>query len=67
MTEDGEGDAAGKETRAGVDEAGDDGVLDAVVVELVVRPQRRQSSRPDRVGEEDLGGGVDPGLRVGQL
>ena len=67
MSQDGESDTARKETGAGVDEASDDGVLDAVVVELVVGAQGRQCSRPDRVGKEDLGGGIDPCLRVSQL
>ena len=67
MSQDGEGDTSGKETGACVDEASDDGVLDAVVVELVVGSQGGQRSRPDRVGEEDLGGRIDPCLRVGQL
>ena len=47
MTEDGEGDDAGKEAGGGVDEARDDGVLDAVVVELVVGAERGQGARPD--------------------
>ena len=47
MTQDGEGDDAGKEAGGGVDEARDDGVLDAVVVELVVGAERGQGARPD--------------------
>ena len=43
MTQDGEGDDAGKEAGGGVDEARDDGVLDAVVVEFVVGTQGWQS------------------------
>ena len=42
-------------------------LLDAVVVELVVRSQCWKSSCADGVGEEDLSGRVDPGLGVGQL
>ena len=47
MTQDGEGDDAGKEAGGGVDEARDDGVLDAVVVELVIGAERGQGARPD--------------------
>ena len=47
VTQDGEGDDAGKEAGGGVDEARDDGVLDAVVVELVVGAERGQGARPD--------------------
>ena len=47
VTKDGEGDDAGKEAGGGVDEARDDGVLDAVVVELVVGAERGQGTRPD--------------------
>ena len=50
-----------------VHKASDDGVLDAVVVELVVRPQGWEGSGADGVGEEYLGGGVYPALRVVQL
>ena len=42
-------------------------ILDAVVVELVVRPQGGEGSGADGVGEEYLGGGVYPALRVVQL
>ena len=37
-------------------------LLDAVVVELVVGPQGGEGAGPDAVGEEDLGGAVDPRL-----
>ena len=50
-----------------VDKASDDGVLDAVVVELVVRPQCGQGPRSNGVGEEDLSGGVYPALGVPEL
>ena len=50
-----------------VHKASDDGVLDAVVIELVVGPEGRQSSGPDGVGKEDLRGGVYPALGVPQL
>ncbi len=44
-----------------------DDLLDTVVVELVVRSQCWKSSGADGVSKEDLGGRVDPGLRVAQL
>ena len=47
MTQNGEGDDASKEASGGVDEASDDGVLDAVVVELVVGAERGQGTGPD--------------------
>ena len=47
MTQNGEGDDAGKEASGGVDEASDDGVLDAVVMELVVGAERGQGAGPD--------------------
>ena len=50
-----------------VHKASDDGVLDAVVVELVVGAQGGQGPGPDGVGEEDLGGGVYPALGVPEL
>ena len=37
------------------------------MVELVVRPQGGEGSGADGVGEEYLGGGVYPALRVVQL
>ena len=37
------------------------------MVELVVGSQRWKSSCADGVGEEDLGGWVDPSLRIPQL
>ena len=49
MTQDGEGDDAGKEAGGGVDEARDDGVLDAVMVELVVGSECGQGACPDAV------------------
>jgi len=41
-----------------------DGLLVAVVVELVIGSQRRQGSHADTVGEEDLSGPIDPGCAL---
>ena len=49
VTQNGEGDDAGEEAGGGVDEARDDGVRDAVVVELVVGAERGQGAGPDAV------------------
>ncbi len=54
VTEDGKGDYTGKETRARIDKARDDGVLDAIVVELVIGSQCWKRSCSDRIGEENL-------------
>ena len=62
----GEGDDAGDQARHRVDEARDHGVAEAVVLERVVRAERRQGARADRVGEEDLRRAVDPRTRLGQ-
>ena len=52
VTQDGEGDDAGKEAGGGVDEARDDGVLDAVVVELIVGAERGQGACPNAEREQ---------------
>ena len=64
VTEDREGDASGKEASPRVHQAGDNRILDAVVVELVVRAEGGEGPGPDAVGEEDLSSRVDPGLRL---
>ena len=60
MTQNSEHEDPGSEAGKGIDDAGDDGVTIAVVVELVVRPQGWQSSSPNTVGEEYLGGSIYP-------
>ncbi len=42
-------------------------LLDAIVVELVVRSQCRKSSGSDGVSEEDLSRRIDPGLGIKQF
>ena len=49
VAQNGKGDDAGKEAGGGVDEARDDGVLDAVVMELVVGAECGKGSGPDAV------------------
>ena len=65
--EEGEDDKAGEDGGAGVDGADDQGVLVHVVVILVVRAQGDDSAETEAVGEEDLGGGVNPDSGVAQL
>lgn len=64
---DGEGDDTGKDGGGTVDDGHDDGVLLAVVGGLVVAGEGDEAAEPQAEREEDLGGCVDPGLRVGQL
>ena len=62
-----EDDEAGEHGGAGVDAADDQGVLVHVVVVLVVRAQRHDGTQAEAVGEEDLGGGVNPNAGVAQF
>ena len=59
-----EDDEAGEHGGAGVDAADDQGVLVHVVVVLVVGAQRHDGAQAEAVGEEDLGGGVNPHSRL---
>ena len=61
VAEDGEHEDPGGEAGAGVDDAGDESVPVAVVVELVVRAQGWQGPGAHTVCEEYLCGSVYPG------
>ena len=58
VAEDGEDDHGGEEGGEGVDAADHDGVLVAVVVELVVAAQGQQGSNTNSVGKEDLSSSI---------
>jgi len=63
----GKDDETGEHGGARVDGADNQGVLVHVVVVLVVRAQGDDRAETEAVGEEDLGGGVNPDSRVAQL
>ena len=65
--EEGEDDEPRKNGGAGVDGADDQGVLVYVVMVLVVRAEGNDGAKPKAVGEEDLGGSVNPYPGVAQL
>ena len=58
VAQDGEDDGGGKEACEGVDGADDQGVPVAVVVELVVASQGKESTNADSIGVEDLSASV---------
>ena len=58
VAQDGEDHHGGEEGGEGVDAADHDGVLVAVVVELVVAAQGQEGSNTNSVGEEDLSAAV---------
>ena len=62
-----EGYDSSQETCSSVDKTGDNGVLDAVVVELVVGSKGRQSSSSNRVCKEDLSSWINPTFRSFQF
>jgi len=64
VAQDGEDDGGGKEACEGVDGADDQGVPVAVVVELVVASQGKESTNADSIRVEDLSASVDPNLRL---
>ena len=64
VSQHGENDEPRHEAGDTVDGAGDDGVLVAVVVELVVAGQGQQGAKAGPEGEEDLSGGGNPDLSV---
>ena len=67
MTKNSEHEDPGSEAGEGIDDAGDDGITVAVVVELVVRPQCWESSRANTVGKEYLGCPVYPRCPLGEV
>ena len=58
VAQDGEDDGGGKEACEGVDGADDQGVPVAVVVELVVASQGKESTNADSIRVEDLSASV---------
>ena len=58
VAQDGEDDGGGKEACEGVDGADDQGVPVAVVVELVVASQGKESANADSIRVEDLSASV---------
>ena len=58
VAQDGEDDGGGKEACEGVDGADDQGIPVAVVVELVVASQGKESANADPIRVEDLGASV---------
>jgi len=62
VAEDGEDDGGREEAGEGVDGADEQGVPVAVVVELVVASQGKESTDADAIRVEDLSASVDPNL-----
>ncbi len=54
MTQDGEGDASSKKASSCVNQAGYNGILDAIVVKFVIGPEGWQSSSSNGISKENL-------------